>query len=42
MSGALSLALTFVGLYVVAIGVMVGAVQVADLVVRALRRKAGR
>ena len=38
----MSLALTLVGVYVVAIGVMVAALHVADLVVRSLRRKAGR
>lgn len=42
MSGPLSLALTFVGVYVVAIGFMVAAVHLADFMVRALRRKAGR
>lgn len=42
MNAALSLALAFVGVYVVAIGVMVAAVHVADLVARTLRRKAGR
>lgn len=42
MSAALSLALTVVGVYIVAIGVMIAAVQVADLVLRLLRRKAGR
>lgn len=42
MSTALSLALTLVGVYVVAIGVMVAALQVADLLARTLRRKAGR
>ncbi len=39
---ALSLALTGIGIWVVALGIMVAALQVADLVMRALRRKAGR
>lgn len=42
MRATLSLALTGIGIYVVAIGVMVAALQVADFMVRALRRKAGR
>lgn len=42
MSAALSLALTLVGVYIVAIGVMIAALQVADLVLRTLRRKASR
>ena len=39
---AASVVAAFIGCYVVAIGVMVAALHVADLVVRALRRKAGR
>lgn len=42
MRATLSLALTGIGIYVVAIGVMVAALQVADLLARTLRRKVGR
>lgn len=42
MSGALSLVLAGIGIYVVVIGVMVAALQVADLLARTLRRKVGR
>lgn len=39
---AASVVLAYAGCCVMALGVMVGALHVADLVVRTLRRKAGR
>lgn len=39
---ALPLVLTGIGIWMLALGIMVAALQVADFVVRALRRKAGR